>query len=130
MIASVRRRFAALAAVLLATLNTMLMAAREQTHDIGVLKALGFEDGSVFFLMIAQSIFLVFLGGAIGIGLAFLASPVVATVLGTNFPGYHIAQSTTTLAIAITVGLGIVAGIVPAVQARGMLVVDALRARF
>lgn len=122
--------FAALAAVLLATLNTMLMAAREQTHDIGVLKALGFQDGSVFFLMLAQSMFVVLLGGFLGIALALLASPVVGSVLGSSFPGYHVARSTTTLAALLTVGLGVVAGFVPAMQARGMLVVDALRARF
>ena len=51
----------------------------------------------------------------------------------TGGPGSHhhnATKNTTTLAVSLTVGLGIVAGLVPAIQARGMLVVDALRARF
>ena len=52
-----------LLAILLACVNTMLMAGREQTHDVGILKALGFEDGSVFGLLLAQSLLLCLLGG-------------------------------------------------------------------
>lgn len=118
-----------LAAVMLATLNTMLMVSREQTHDIGILKALGFRNGAVMRLMIIQSMVLTVVGGLAGIGLAMSVAPGIARGLGTSFPGYSIAPETLQLALGLTFGLGVVAGIIPAVRSRGLSVVEALGAR-
>jgi len=118
-----------LAAVMLATLNTMLMVSREQTHDIGILKALGFRDGAVVRLMVIQSMVLTLAGGLTGIGIALGVAPVIARLLGSAFPGYAIQPETLQLAFGLTLGLGIVAGILPAFRSRGLSVVEALRAR-
>lgn len=115
-----------LAAVILATLNTMLMVAREQTHDIGILKALGFTDSVTARLMLTQSLLLTLAGGAAGIGLSILMGPIFARVLGTTFPGYQVGQDTLGLAAGLTIGLGIVAGLIPAYLTRRLSVVDAL----
>lgn len=118
-----------LAAVLMATLNTMLMAAREQIHDMGILKALGFSDGHLSMLMMGQSLLLAIAGGLLGVGAALLAGPFIAYSLGTNFPGYEIHQTSINLALGLSLALGIVAGILPAWRARSLAVVDALSAR-
>jgi putative ABC transport system permease protein len=115
-------------AILLASLNTMLMGAREQTRDVGVLKSLGFSDGAVFSLMLMQSLFLCGLGGGIGIAVAKLTEPGLTKALGTSFPGYSVADGTLVAAAVVTAVLGLVAGIAPAWRARSLDVVGALRA--
>jgi putative ABC transport system permease protein len=115
-------------AILLATLNTMLMAAREQTVDVGVLKALGFSDGSLFGMMLSQSLFLCGLGGGGGILLAKLTEPFMVKILGNIFPGYQITDDTLILGACVTVMLGLLAGVAPAWRARQLKVIDAIRA--
>ena len=116
-----------LVAILLGAVNTMLMAGREQIHDVGILKALGFTDGASFRLLIAQSLILCFLGGALGIGLALVARKPLSDFLSAFFPGFAIASSTLGLAAVITVVLGLLAGILPAWQAKRLRCVEALR---
>ncbi len=115
-------------AILLAVLNTMLMSAREQTGDIGVLKALGFTDGSVFGILILQAFVLCGLGGLLGLVLAKLTEPVIVASIGSMFPGYQVTGPTILEAVAATVAIGFLAGIAPALRARALSVIDALRA--
>ena len=115
-------------AILLAALNTMLMSAREQTRDVGVLKALGFQDGSIFGLLMAQSLVMCGIGGGLGIGLAKMLEPGMAKFLGTMFPGYELTSGTLIMAAGLTLGIGVLAGITPALRARSMHVIEALRA--
>ncbi|MBK7645078.1 MAG: ABC transporter permease [Planctomycetes bacterium] len=75
-----------LIAILLASVNTMLMAMREQSAEIGVLKSLGFTDGSMFGLLITQSLFLAVLGGGLGIALAWFTQKPIADGLGDHVP--------------------------------------------
>jgi len=117
-----------LMAILLACVNTMLMAFREQTRDLGVLKALGFTDGSVFRLLIYQSLTMCLIGGGLGVGLAVVTEPVIFKFLGNMFPGYKVTGETMSLGLALAVGLGILAGLAPAIGARRLRVVEALRA--
>lgn len=117
-----------LIAILLACVNSMLMAARQQVHDVGILKALGFTDGAAFTVMISQALLLCGVGGGLGILLAVVAEPAVVTVLGTFFPGFAIQPATMAIAAAITLALGLVSGIVPAWQSARLRCVEALRA--
>jgi putative ABC transport system permease protein len=117
-----------LIAIVLASLNTMLMAAREQTQDVGVLKALGFSDASVFGVMLAQGMALCGLGGALGIALAVGSENFIAYKLGVNFPGYEVPLQTLVQGAALSLAVGAVAGIAPAWRARNLKVIDALRA--
>jgi putative ABC transport system permease protein len=116
-----------LLAILLAAINTMLMAGREQTHDVGILKALGFADGSVFGLLLAQSLLLCLLGGGLGVALALATEEGLAAALGAQFPGYTITPTTIGLGLAVSAGVGLVAGFVPAWTARRLQPVEALR---
>ena len=58
--------------ILLVTGNTMAQAVRERTGELGVLKAIGFTNGQVVALVLAESCLLTVLGGALGLGLAWL----------------------------------------------------------
>ncbi len=114
-------------AILLAALNTMLMSAREQTRDVGVLKALGFSNGTVFGLLLLQAVTMCSLGGALGVFLAKASEPGMTRFLSTMFPGYAIGTETLIEAGAITLVIGVLAGLAPALRARGLSVVAALR---
>jgi len=114
-------------AIALACVNTMLMAFREQMHDVGILKAIGFGAGRVASLMLAQSLLLCGAGGALGMLLAKGSEPVLMIGLGTMFPGYTVAPHTLLQAAALSLAIGLVAGIVPALRARSLQCVDALR---
>jgi len=115
-------------AILLAALNTMLMSAREQTRDVGVLKALGFSDGTMFSLLLGQSLVLCCSGGFLGILLAVGTESGMAKMLGTMFPGYEVTRGTLIEAALVTLAIGLLAGIAPALRARAIRVITALRA--
>jgi putative ABC transport system permease protein len=116
-----------LLAILLACVNTMLMQAREQLREIGVMKALGFSDGAAAMFLLAQSLLLVGTGGALGIGLALLTQPGIARFMSGFFPGYDVAPLTIAGAIGVTVVLGLLAGAVPARVAEKTRTVEAMR---
>jgi putative ABC transport system permease protein len=52
--------------VALVILNTMLMSVMERYHEIGVLKALGFKNREVFFMIMAEAFYLGIIGSVIG----------------------------------------------------------------
>lgn len=119
---------AVLVAILLAVVNTMLMSGREQTRDIGIMKALGFGDGAARGLLVAQSLALCLLGGGLGLLFARAVEPAIIKGMGAYFPGFHVLPSTYLLGAAVTVGLGLAAGIVPAWRAGELKPVEALGA--
>jgi len=104
--------------------NTMMMAMRERTAEFGVMKTLGFSDGTVFSLVLAEAAVITLGGGLLGALLAKLA----VSGLTTGFlPPLQIAWSTIFTGIAVAVLIGAVSGLVPAFQASKLRIVDALR---
>lgn len=118
-----------LIAILLAVVNTMLMAGREQTRDIGILKALGFTDGDTVKLLAMQSMLICLVGAGLGLLLAQVTEAGIAGALGSMFPGYSVTPSTFTLGAIVAVALGLFAGIAPAWRAARLDTVDALAAK-
>jgi putative ABC transport system permease protein len=116
-------------AILLATLNTMLMAGRERTRSMGILKALGFRDQTLFALLMGESMLLCVAGGVGGIGIALLtAGGMRSFFAGFGVPGYSIETGTVVLGLALAVGVGALAGFLPALIAARLRVVGALAA--
>ena len=118
-----------LVAILLGAINAMLMAGREQTHDIGILKALGFTDGAAFGVLITQSLVLCLAGGALGIGLAAALENGIALAIGSAFPGFFIETTTFIGAAVASLLVGLAAGAIPAWNALRVNCVEALRAK-
>ena len=115
-------------AILLAVVNTMLMAAREQTRDVGILKALGFGSGAIFMVLLLQGLFLGLLGGGLGLILARASSESFATMLGASFPNYEVTLETLGLGVAVSLVVGVLAGIFPAIRLSRLPCVQSLRA--
>ena len=111
--------------LLLVTGNTMAIAVRERTGELAVLKTVGFGDALILWLVLGESLFLAFIGGALGV----LAAKAVAPRLSGFLMGAPIRVPAMDLAIGIALALlaGVLAGVLPAVSAMRLKVVDALR---
>ena len=114
-------------AVLFSVVNTMLMAGRQRRSETGILKALGFSNGTVGRLLIIEALTLSLLGGGIGLALAKLTELPLSWALGAFMPGYAVAWSTIGLGVTVTVVVGLIAGIGPALGLSRLKPVDALR---
>ena len=66
---------AVLAALLFATATMMTQSVRERTAEIAVLKTVGFTDGTVFALTLAESAIICVAAGGVGLAVASLAFP-------------------------------------------------------
>ena len=110
--------------ILVIAANTMVMAVRERTAEIGVLKTLGFSDGTIFRMVVLEAAIITTGGGLIG---ALLAKFGLEGKPLAFIPRLTITWSTVLIAVAIAVGLGAVSGFIPAWQASRLRIVDALR---
>ena len=112
--------------ILLVAANTMAQSVRERTSELAVLKTLGFSDGLVLVLVLAESCAIAVLGGTIGLGLAWLLTR-AGDPTGGLFPAFFLPQADLVRGGLFALALGIVAGIMPALQAMRLRIVDALR---
>jgi putative ABC transport system permease protein len=112
--------------ILLVAANTMAQAVRERTSELAVLKTLGFGDGLVLTLVLLESCAIAVAGGAVGLVLAWVFTLGGDPTRG-MFPAFYIPTADLVKGIALAVGLGLVAGAMPGVQAMRLRIVDALR---
>jgi putative ABC transport system permease protein len=112
--------------LLLVTGNTMAMAVRERVPELGVLKTLGFGDRTVLFLVLAESLIIATVGGALGIGLAKLFT-LGGDPTGGMLPVFYLATGEMLLGLGIAIFVGLAAGSIPALTAMNLRSVDALR---
>jgi putative ABC transport system permease protein len=112
--------------ILLVTGNTMAQAVRERTGELGVLKAIGFANGRIVALVLAESCLLTVLGGTLGLGLAWLMISRGDPTSGL-LPMFFLPARALLTGFGISIALGFVTGIFPALQAMRLRVADALR---
>ncbi len=105
-------------------MNIMLVSVTERTREIGILKSLGFTNSNVLFLFIVESIVLSVFGGLLGIGLGVLGAYGAQSVM--NLPNVFPAEMIV-IGFAVSVIVGLIAGVYPANKAARMNTVDALR---
>lgn len=112
--------------ILLVAGNTMAQSVRERTEELGVLKAMGFSNQLVLMLVLAESCLIASVGGLLGLGAAWLfaagGSPVPDML-----PVFYLPLPALLVGVAFVFGLGVVAGILPAVQAMRLQIAVALR---
>jgi putative ABC transport system permease protein len=110
--------------------NTLAMNVRERTHEYGVMRAIGFGSRQLGLLVLAEAALLGLLGAATGVGLSFpLFENVVSHALqdAMNFPPIVIHRRVAWLAVALGVGLSVLAAAVPIYRVAQLRVTDALR---
>ena len=113
--------------ILLVTGNTMAQAVRERTGELGVLKAIGFTNGRIVALVLAESCLLTIIGGVVGLGLASAVIPAMAGKLAGLLPMFFLPARDLVTGFGLAVALGFVTGIFPAFMAMRLRVADALR---
>jgi putative ABC transport system permease protein len=106
--------------------NSMAQSVRERINELGVLKTLGYKDGRILALVLLESCTVAVLGGGVGLALAWW---VISLGDPTNglLPIFHFPVRDLLFGIALVLVLGLGTGLLPAVQASRLKIVDALR---
>lgn len=113
--------------MLLVTGNTMAQAVRERTNELAVLKTLGFSRPVVLGLVLAESCAIALLGGGLGLLLALGVIPALGAALRSFLPVFFLPSRDLVLGVALVLLFGLASGLVPAVQAMRLRIVEALR---
>lgn len=106
--------------------NIMFVTVRERTSQIGLKKALGAKKRTILTEFLIESAFLCVVGGLVGLGLVWVLSLVLSSIL--PFPIF-IAPNIIILALSICIVLGVISGIIPASIAARMDPVVAIRTK-
>jgi putative ABC transport system permease protein len=108
-------------------MNVMLIAVSQRTAEIGLLKAIGAPRGQVLRLFLAESAVLSLVGCVVGIGLAFVGLWILVRI----FPTFPIEVPLWALgaAAAVSMGTGLLFGVLPARRAASLDPVQALSRR-
>ena len=118
---------AALFMMLLVTANAMAQSIRERTSELAVLKTLGFGDAKILGLVLFESCLLAVIGGAAGLGLAWVLITVIGDPTGSFLPQFLLPPRDLVIGMIMVIALGFATGAVPALQASRLRIVDALR---
>jgi putative ABC transport system permease protein len=117
---------AVLFTMILVAANTMAQSVRERTSEVGVLKTLGFSNGSILALVLGESVLIAVLGGALGLGAAWLFVQQGDPTNG-MLPIFMLPARDLAVGGALVVTLGLLAGLLPALNAMNLKITDALR---
>ena len=104
----------------------MAQSVRERTSELAVLKTLGFSDGLVLALVMVESCVIAIIGGGLGLALGWLIVS-QGDPTGGMLPAFYFPARDMVLGVALVLLLGIGTGLLPAVQAQRLKIVDALR---
>ncbi|HXW07690.1 MAG TPA: FtsX-like permease family protein [Vicinamibacterales bacterium] len=106
--------------------NAMAQSIRERINELGVLKTLGFGDGRILSLVLLESCTVALIGGGLGLAIAWV---IIAQgdPTGGLLPIFHFPPRDLALGVVLVIALGMGTGLLPAVQASRLKIVDALR---
>ena len=117
---------AVLFTMMLVAANTMAQSVRERTSEVGVLKTLGFSGAAILSLVLGESVLIALLGGGLGLAAAWVIVQ-QGDPTGGLLPIFMLPAGDVAIGAALIVGLGVVAGLLPALSAMQLKITDALR---
>lgn len=117
---------AVLFTILLVVANTMAQSVRERTSEVGVLKTLGFSNMAILVLVLSESVAIAVIGGGLGLLVSWLFVQ-QGDPTGGMLPIFILPPRDVAVGVALIVGLGVAAGLMPAVNAMQLRITDALR---
>ncbi|AVP97130.1 hypothetical protein C7S18_07960 [Ahniella affigens] len=115
--------------LMLLTGSTMTQAVRERIPELAILKTIGFSDVTVMSLVLLESCLIVVLGAAIGVGVASAMMPGISANSGGIIQLPSVPAQTWAAAILLSLLIGIIVGLAPALRALRLNIVDALAGR-
>lgn len=110
--------------------NTMFTSVLEKTKDIGIMKAIGARNKDIMLIFLLNASLIGLVGGMIGIIFGTILSGLLPALMGETAMlrgGTFVSVNSIVLAISVSVGIGLIAGLIPAYQASKLKPVDALR---
>jgi putative ABC transport system permease protein len=117
---------AVLFTMMLVAANTMAQSVRERTSEVGVLKTLGFSNTSILLLVLGEAVLITVIGGGLGLLVAWLFVQ-QGDPTGGMLPIFMLPPRDVVLGAVLILGLGLVAGALPAFNAMNLKITDALR---
>jgi putative ABC transport system permease protein len=117
---------AAFVTILMIVGNTMALSIRERTREIGVLKTLGFSGARILRMVLGESVLLALLGGLPGLAIAALITLALRNSLANIAPAFAVSPDIALEGLALMVALGLITGIIPALNAMRLKIATAL----
>ena len=105
-------------------MNIMLATVLERTKEIGIRRAIGARQVDIIRQFLMEALLISMLGGMIGIAFGFTLSKVIATAAGWSTV---VTTSSIAVAFGVSVGIGLLFGIYPAMQAAKLDPIEAMR---
>ena len=105
-------------------MNIMLATVLERTKEIGIRRAIGARQVDIIRQFLMEALLISMLGGLIGIAFGFTLSKVIATAAGWSTV---VTTSSIAVAFGVSVGIGLLFGIYPAMQAAKLDPIEAMR---
>jgi putative ABC transport system permease protein len=113
--------------LLLVTGNTMAISVRERTSELAVFKAIGYSDRKILFFVLAESLAIAIIGGALGLLAAIALVPALSKALTGMLPAIILLPRTLILGLILALIVGFASGLLPGLGAMRLRVVNALR---
>ncbi len=117
--------------------NIMLVAVTQRTREIGILKSIGATRGAILLQFLAEAMTIVTIGGVLGVLLGWGATSVIQTLplmgpmlkdsTGQGDIHLHVSRFAVLVSTGVLEGIGLVAGLLPAIRASRLDPIDSLR---
>jgi putative ABC transport system permease protein len=107
-------------------MNTMYTAVAGRTREIGTLRALGFSGGSILASFLAEAMLLGAAGGVLGVALGYWVNGARVNVM-TASVRFAVTPSIAVAGILLSIGVGLLGGLPPALRAARLRVVEAIK---
>lgn len=104
--------------------NIMFVSVKERTNLIGIQKALGAKNKFILFQFLFEAVILAMFGGLIGILLVWIIALILTSALDFQ---YVLSTSNIILGSSLSVIIGLISGILPAISASKLDPVEAIR---
>lgn len=112
--------------MLLVTGNTMAQTVRERIPELAVLKTIGFSDTSMLFWVLGESVTLALIGGTLALLIDTVIVNALAQGVSQYLPGLTLTPEILMQGVGLAVLFGILSGLLPALQAMRLSIVNAL----
>jgi putative ABC transport system permease protein len=115
--------------LLFLTGNTMMQSVRERVPEFGVLKTLGYSDGGVLGLVLAEAVILCLLAAGAGLAFAKLGIPRISDISPDTGQLLLMPWSALLTGLGFALFVAIVSALVPALRAKRLSIIDSLAGR-
>ncbi len=107
--------------------NIMFVSVKERTKIIGIQKSLGSKNYFILNQILVESVFLSLLGGIVGLLFIFVGTKLASYIIDMNFA---MSAGNIITGLAISISIGIISGLAPAISASRLNPVEAMNSNF